>query len=120
MADETEIDLIDLIAPKTRGKRAQKPPVSLADAPDEIVRPQPLSQQEASSRTVFQADAPEGRIEVRPIGTPLGLKELGQLHKKTWSTLNVQEKRVHTLLWPLALHFGLYLIKPGQEKSGRR
>jgi len=46
-----------------------------------------------------------GRLEVRPIGTPQGLRELAALHKRTWSNLNVQEKRVHVLLWPLAIHF---------------
>jgi GNAT superfamily N-acetyltransferase len=58
----------------------------------------------------------EGRLEVRPIGTPLGLRELATLHKRTWSTLNVREKRVHMMMWPLALHFGIYEIKPGQER----
>ncbi len=36
----------------------------------------------------------EGRLEVRPIGTALGLRELAALHKRTWRTLNVKEKRV--------------------------
>jgi hypothetical protein len=59
----------------------------------------------------------EGRLEVRPIGTTQGLKELAALHRKTWSQLNVQEKQVHMLLWPAALHFGMYVIKQGE---GRR
>src|SRR5208282_6644775 len=58
----------------------------------------------------------EARLEVRPIGTPMGLRELAALHKRTWSTLNVQEKRVHVLLWPLAIHFGLYSVAPGSER----
>ncbi len=58
----------------------------------------------------------EGRLEVRPIGTPLGLKELATLHKRTWNMLNVREKRVHMMMWPLALHFGIYELKPGQER----
>src|SRR5260370_35551968 len=58
----------------------------------------------------------EGRLEVRPIGTPTGLRELAALHKRTWSNLNVQEKRVHVLLWPLAIHFGLYSVRPGAER----
>jgi hypothetical protein len=57
------------------------------------------------------------RLEVRPIGTPLGLRELAALHKRTWSMLNVQEKRVHVLLWPLALHFGLYGVRPGSDRK---
>jgi len=70
--------------------------------------------EQPSPREVVEAEA-QGRLEVRPIGTPLGLKELANLHKKTWSNLNVAEKRVHLLLWPLALHFGLYKVKPGQD-----
>jgi hypothetical protein len=56
------------------------------------------------------------RLEVRPIGTPLGLRELAALHKRTWKMLNVQEKRVHMLLWPLAIHFGLYAVGQGSER----
>jgi len=62
----------------------------------------------------------EGRIEVRPIGTRIGFAELAALHKKTWSNLNVREKQVHALLWPLALHFGLYVIRPGEERRRPR
>jgi hypothetical protein len=58
----------------------------------------------------------EERLEVRPIGTPLGLRELGALHKRTWKMLNVEEKRVHVLLWPLALHFGLYCVRRSGER----
>jgi hypothetical protein len=71
--------------------------------------------EQPSPREVVEAET-HGRLEVRPIGTPLGLKELANLHKRTWSNLNVGEKRVHLLLWPLALHFGLYNIKPNQEQ----
>ncbi len=46
----------------------------------------------------------------------MGLRELAALHKRTWRTLNVQEKRVHVLLWPLAIHFGLYAVGPGKER----
>ncbi len=58
----------------------------------------------------------EGRLEVRPIGTSLGLRELAALHKRTWSTLNVQEKRVPARLWPLAIHFCLYAVGLGNEQ----
>src|SRR5271166_1022266 len=58
----------------------------------------------------------EARLEVRPIGTPLGLRELAALHKRTWKMLNVQEKRVHVLLWPLAIHFGLYAVNRSYER----
>ena len=60
------------------------------------------------------------RLEVRPIGTPTGLRELAALHKRTWKMLNVQEKRVHILLWPLAIHFGLYSVRPGPSAIVRR
>ncbi|MGH7778661.1 MAG: GNAT family N-acetyltransferase [Candidatus Binataceae bacterium] len=59
----------------------------------------------------------EGRLDVRPIGTPQGFKELHILHKRTWDMLNVHQKRVTMILWPLAFHFGLYQVKPGQEKK---
>jgi hypothetical protein len=59
----------------------------------------------------------EGRLEVRPIGTSLGLRELAALHRRTWQNLNVQEKRVHMLLWPLALHFGLYQVTRGSDRK---
>ena len=65
----------------------------------------------------FVAPALKQHLEVRPIGTRMGFKELAALHKRTWKNLNVEEKRVHMVLWPLALHFGLYDIKPGEEKS---
>src|SRR5271168_4184701 len=58
----------------------------------------------------------ESHLEVRPIGTPVGLRELAALHKRTWKMLNVQEKRVHVLLWPLAIHFGLYSVGQGSER----
>jgi hypothetical protein len=58
----------------------------------------------------------EARLEVRPIGTPMGLRELAALHKRTWKMLNVQEKRVHVLLWPLAIHFGLYAVTQANER----
>jgi hypothetical protein len=59
-------------------------------------------------------------LEVRPIGTQTGFKELAALHRRTWKNLNVEEKRVHMILWPLALHFGLYEIQPGEEKKRPR
>jgi hypothetical protein len=60
--------------------------------------------------------ATEANLDVRPIGTPLGLRELAALHKRTWKMLNVEEKRVHVLLWPLAIHFGLYNLGQGGER----
>lgn len=118
MADEDrEIDLIDLIAPRPRTRaRTPKAPVSLIDL-EQSTRATAQEAREPQPSSVFHAEtAGEGRLEVRPIGTALGLKELAALHKRTWSNLNVQEKRVTTLLWPLALHFGLYHIKPGNER----
>ena len=46
----------------------------------------------------------------------MGLRELAALHKRTWKMLNVEEKRVHVLLWPLAIHFGLYNVGAGSER----
>jgi hypothetical protein len=68
----------------------------------------------------FVAPALKARLEVRPIGTRTGFRELAALHRRTWKNLNVEEKRVHMLLWPLALHFGLYDIQPGKEKKRPR
>jgi hypothetical protein len=121
MAEEKDIDLIDLIAPRPRSgqNRSHRAPASLTDAPGILSESsRPLRASEPSAPVVFETETPsEGRLEVRPIGTPLGLRELAALHKRTWSHLNVHAKRVHTLLWPLALHFGLYLVKPNQGKK---
>jgi hypothetical protein len=57
----------------------------------------------------------EGFIEVRPIGTTQGLRELAALYKKSGGELGTLERKVHMMLWPLALHFGLYWIGPGRE-----
>src|ERR1700730_8951077 len=37
----------------------------------------------------------EARLEVRPIGTPLGLRELAALHKPQRKLQNMQETRTH-------------------------
>jgi hypothetical protein len=68
----------------------------------------------------FLSPALRARLEVRPIGTQTGFRELAALHRRTWEDLNVEEKRVHMVLWPLALHFGLYEIRPGEEKKRPR
>jgi hypothetical protein len=57
----------------------------------------------------------QAHLQVRPIGTSAGLHELASLHQRTWGMLDVQEKRVHELLWPLAIHFGLYSVQSGSE-----
>jgi hypothetical protein len=67
----------------------------------------------------FVSSAPRARLEVRPIGTETGFKELAALHRRTWKNLNVEEKRVHMILWPLALHFGLYQIQPRENHKKR-
>ena len=59
----------------------------------------------------------EGHFEVRPVGTPLGMKELARLHKRSWAGVGIVEKRVLTQLWPMAFHFGLYLVKRGEEQK---
>ena len=118
MPDEKDIDLIDLIAPapKPRKPQASKAPNVREAVAAFVGSAEAMALEQPSPREVVEAES-HGRLEVRPIGTPLGLKELAALHQKTWSNLNVAEKRVHVLLWPLALHFGLYQIKPGQEKK---
>ncbi len=68
-------------------------------------------------KQVMLSPGVEGSFEVRPIGTPRGFKELADLHKRTWDRLGVKAKKVHMMLWPLALHFGLYWIKPGEENK---
>jgi len=98
------------VAPDTDDVPSQEENIPAAEA-REAERP-PVVAPEASKR----ADLAD-RLEVRPIGTPQGLRELAELHKRTWSMLNVQEKRVHVLLWPLAIHFGLYSVKPGVERK---
>lgn len=59
----------------------------------------------------------EGRFEVRPIGTSLGMRELARLHKRSWAGVGIIEKRVLMNLWPMALHFGLYWVKRGEEET---
>lgn len=59
----------------------------------------------------------EGQVEVRPIGTSQGLKELAHLYRKTGGELGALERKVHMMLWPLALHFGLYWIAVGNESK---
>ena len=116
MADDKDIDLLELIAP---APKPRKPRIDRASNLREAVAAFVGSAEAISLQHPPPSHQPVeaqsgSRLEVRPIGTPLGLKELANLHKKTWSNLKVAEKRVHVLLWPLALHFGLYEIKPGQ------
>jgi hypothetical protein len=59
----------------------------------------------------------DGHFEVRPIGTALGMRELTRLHKRSWGGVGIIEKRVLMTLWPMALHFGLYWIKRGEEEK---
>ncbi|HKD68513.1 MAG TPA: hypothetical protein VKB84_16820 [Candidatus Binataceae bacterium] len=58
---------------------------------------------------------PDGRFEVRPIGTRTGMRELANLHQRSWGGVGIIEKRVLMNLWPMALHFGLYWIQRGEE-----
>jgi len=77
----------------------------------------PAQQEKPAAAQVMLSPGVEGFFEVRPIGTPRGFKELAALHKRTWDRLGVKAKKVHMILWPLALHFGLYWIKPDDEKK---
>jgi hypothetical protein len=116
-----------MISPRTP-RRAQQPvvppvpaetsaeaPVVEEQPPPEKVRPKPRETHSPPLRPPT-ITAHEARLEVRPIGTPMGLRELAALHKRTWKMLNVQEKRVHVILWPLAIHFGLYSVGRGVER----
>ena len=123
MADEdkNDVDLLGMLVPRQRAKpRARRGQVIFTGSSEDLLAPSPetASNEEGAgaSESAEKDKRAQGRLEVRPIGTPLGLRELAALHRRTWNNLNVQEKRVHMLLWPLALHFGLYQIKPGQEK----
>lgn len=116
MAAERNGDLIEaMILPRAPRRSAHETP-AVADSIASQEEHGAAAEEQASRRP---AKAPElkSRLDVRPIGTSLGLKELAALHKKTWSMLNVEEKKVHMMLWPLALHFGLYEIRPGQERK---
>jgi hypothetical protein len=119
MAAEKNGDLIDAMISSRPPRRPRS--TAPAETPLEADResgPSPAAgTEDAYAPRPSTAAAAESRIDVRPIGTSLGLKELAALHRKTWSMLNVEEKRVHVLLWPLALHFGLYNVKPGQERK---
>jgi hypothetical protein len=98
---------------------AAQPPIEDAvpqeTAPAEKPKPEPRPPDSPPLRPPTYTAA-QARLEVRPIGTPQGLRELAALHKRTWKMLNVQEKRVHVLLWPLAIHFGLYNVAQGSER----
>ncbi|HUO05355.1 MAG TPA: hypothetical protein VMU16_09175 [Candidatus Binataceae bacterium] len=59
-------------------------------------------------------------LEVRPIGTALGFRELAALHKRAWGNLGIREKRVHMILWPLAIHFGLYEVRAAGDSDRPR
>jgi hypothetical protein len=126
MAGEKNGDLIEaMIAP--RAPRRPHEPAMAAEPPSNPEEPVTSESGEASETREPKEPAVasprpskhpefEGRLEVRPIGTSLGFRELAALHKRTWKMLNVEEKQVHMLLWRLAIHFGLYVVKPGQEK----
>jgi hypothetical protein len=116
MAAERNGDLIEaMISPRPARKLAHETPAE-ADA-DRAPHVQGAGASEQPSHRPETSPELKSRLEVRPIGTSLGLKELAALHRKTWSMLKVEEKQVHMMLWPLALHFGLYEIRPGQERK---
>jgi hypothetical protein len=71
----------------------------------------------AEGNSVEGVTEAEGQVEVRPIGTSQGLRELADLYRKTGGELGALERKVHMMLWPLALHFGLYWIASGQENK---
>jgi len=91
--------------PATESDRVA-PPDDTGERPKLFVAPDPSG----------LADS-EGYFEVRPIGTPLGMRELAALHKRAWGGIGILEKRVLMILWPLALHFGLYWIERGAKNK---
>jgi hypothetical protein len=116
MAAERNGDLIEaMILPRPARRPAHESPVE-ADA-DRAPDQHDADLSEQPSRRPEKSPELKSRLEVRPIGTSLGLKELAALHRKTWSELKVEEKQVHMMLWPLAIHFGLYEIRPGNERK---
>jgi hypothetical protein len=128
MAADKNDDPIDAMLSSRAPRRADQPanPPSPVDTPAErpaAEAPPPVDKPRRAAREPHSPPLRpptnvqfEGRLEVRPIGTPMGLRELAALHKRTWKMLNVQEKRVHVLLWPLAIHFGLYSVGKGSER----
>src|SRR5712675_2002509 len=113
---------------KTDPETTAGPPEPTASRDPEAKATQPLDAAESGTSSESESGSPPGsksskksnaedRLEVRPIGTSQGFRELAVLHKRTWSMLNVREKKVHALMWPLAIHFGLYSVKPGTERK---
>lgn len=118
MPGEKNGDLIEAMISPRASRRLHEPVIESAASPPKSIAPELHDPAEPDAPPPRPAKRPEleGRLEVRPIGTALGFRELAALHKRTWKVLNVQEKQVHMLLWHTAIHFGLYSIKPGQEK----
>ena len=93
-------------------------------AADSVETPAPDSANEAVSTpvqngqdSIAPSEETDGYIDVRPIGTTQGLRELAQLYKKSGGELGALERTVHMMLWPLALHFGLYRVTRGRENK---
>jgi len=120
--DLISITLGDDLAP-TRTKTPKSPEESgagrgvIADSP-----PAADGASEAASKpvqtgqdSVAPSEESDGYVDVRPIGTTQGLRELAQLYKKSGGELGALERKVHMMLWPLALHFGLYWVRRGRE-----
>ena len=91
---------------------------------DSVETPAPDNATEATSTpvetgqgSVAPSEETDGYVDVRPIGTTQGLRELAQLYKKCGGELGALERKVHMMLWPLALHFGLYWVKRGRESK---
>jgi hypothetical protein len=120
MATEKDADLIEaMISPRAlrRASEEMSPEPALAEPPPPTPHHREAPSRIATPHQIEKGANVEGRLEVRPIGTTQGFRELAALHKRTWAMLNVQEKQVHMILWKLALHFGLYHIKPGADRK---
>jgi GNAT superfamily N-acetyltransferase len=116
MAAERNGDLIDAMLSSRPARKTEHGSPVEADASNGSEEQAAAAEEQPSRRPARDVEL-KSRLEVRPIGTALGLKELAALHRKTWSMLNVEEKQVHMMLWPLAIHFGLYEIRAGQERK---
>ncbi len=105
------------LAPEPEAESIPKPETRRSKVHERNSKGSNATEEKPNSKPVMLSPGVEGFFEVRPIGTPLGFKELAALHKRTWDRLGVTAKKVQTILWPLALHFGLYWIKQGEEKK---
>jgi len=125
--DLISFTLGDLAPARTKTPKSPEETADSANggaAADSVETPAPDSATEATSKpaetgqdSVAPSEETDGYVDVRPIGTTQGLRELAQLYKKCGGELGALERKVHMMLWPLALHFGLYWVRRGRENK---